>query len=153
VNNPDRIRFTQRKATSKDRGFLWQLKIAAMRPIIEPVYGWDEARQKEFFNNAFSTAEVDIVLVAGQAAGMYELKNLPDYFYLSRIEILPAFQKQGLGSAIIKSLIVTIKPTGMPLRLQVFKNNPAQKLYARLGFVKTAETDNHYQMELSRINM
>lgn len=31
--------------------------------------------------------------------------------------------------------------------LQVFKNNPAKKLYERLGFRVYNETETHYQME------
>ena len=43
--------------------------------------------------------------------------------------------------------------TRNPLRLQVFKVNPAQSLYERLGFVKTGESTTHNQMELSRIEI
>jgi hypothetical protein len=37
--------------------------------------------------------------------------------------------------------------------LQVFKINPAQKLYERIGFIRTGETQTHVTMELPNNRM
>jgi ribosomal protein S18 acetylase RimI-like enzyme len=139
---------TTRKATPEDRDFLWQLKVASLREYVEKIYGWDDAVQKKFFENSFHPEAIRIIQLEDQDVGMVELRQRADDYFLARIEILPAFQRRGIGSTIIKRITAGVRPSGKPLRLQVFKINPAQSLYARLGFVITGETETHYHMEL-----
>ena len=40
-----------------------------------------------------------------------------------------------------------LRAAGLPVRLRVFRVNPASRLYERLGFVATGETDTHVLME------
>jgi phosphoribosyl 1,2-cyclic phosphodiesterase len=44
-------------------------------------------------------------------------------------------------------LLAEARTAGLPVRLRVFRVNPAQRLYRRLGFVVTGETETHVQME------
>ena len=46
-------------------------------------------------------------------------------------------------------MIDDVVATDKPFRLQVFKVNPARRLYERMGFVKIGESKTHIQMELS----
>jgi GNAT superfamily N-acetyltransferase len=139
---------TTRKAIKKDRDFLWRLKAASMRKYVEQIYGWDDALQEKFFDDGFCPEDINIIQFESRDVGMYELEYRGDDYFLSRIEIKPEFQNRGIGSAVIKMMIDKVGPTRKPLRLQVFKINPAQSVYTRLGFIKTGETENHYQMEL-----
>jgi ribosomal protein S18 acetylase RimI-like enzyme len=77
---------------------------------------------------------------------MYALQKRQEDWFLARIAILPEFQNQGIGTAILQK-IIGAAPTHKPLRLQVFKINPARRLYERLGFVKTGATRTHLCME------
>ena len=138
---------TTRPATNMDADFLWRLRVASLREYVERIYGWDEGIQKTFFEDGFHPEDTRIVQFEGQDIGMYELRNRQNDHFLARIEILPEFQKRGIGSTIIQRITTDIGPSGKPLRLQVFKINPAHRLYARLGFKITGETETHYQME------
>jgi ribosomal protein S18 acetylase RimI-like enzyme len=139
---------TTRKATLEDRVFLWQLKVASLREYVENIYGWDDAVQKTFFENSFHPEAIRIIQLEDQDVGMVELRQREDHYFLARIEILPEFQRRGIGSTIIKRIAAGVRSSGKPLRLQVFKINPAQRLYTRLGFIMTGETETHYYMEL-----
>ena len=139
---------TTRKATREDRDFLWRLKVATMREYVEKIYGWDDAVQKKFFENSFHPESIRIIQLKNQDVGMVELRHREDDYFLARIEVLPEFQRRGIGSTIIRRITAGASSSGKTLRLQVFKINPARILYARLGFIITGETETHYQMEL-----
>ena len=135
-----------RNATDSDKGFLWKLKVASMRQYVEQVYGWDDTVQYEYFENSFHPENIKIIQVDGQDMGMYELQERDEDWFLARIEILPEFQRKGIGTKVIQGIIQEAKGTNKPLDLQVFKVNPARKLYERLGFIKVGENKIHIQM-------
>ena len=139
---------TTRTATDDDKGFLWELKVASMRQYVEAVYGWDDCIQYGFFELGFRPQAIQIIQYDQQDIGMYELRERASDWFLTRIEILPAFQGKGIGRTVIHQMVARICKTGKPLRLQVFKVNPAQRLYERIGFLRTGETKTHFLMEL-----
>jgi ribosomal protein S18 acetylase RimI-like enzyme len=61
--------------------------------------------------------------------------------------VLPEFQNRGIGTTIIQWAIDQAVATQKALRLQVFKINPARRLYERMGFIETGEKETHIQME------
>jgi len=142
-----------RKATRDDKGFLWELKVASMREYVEVVYGWDDALQYGFFEKGFHPEDIHILRCDKLDMGMYELQERDEEWFLARIEIMPEFQGRGIGTTIIQRMIDLVSKTGKPLRLQVFKVNPAQKLYERIGFLQTGETKTHVTMELPNNRM
>ncbi len=144
---------TTRTATYDDKDFLWELKVASMRRYVEAVYGWDDAIQYGFFEKGFHPEDIQIIQCDKLDMGMYELRERDEEWFLARIEILPAFQGRGIGTTVIQRMIGHVSKTGKPLRLQVFKVNPAQKLYERIGFLRTGETKTHITMELPNNRM
>jgi ribosomal protein S18 acetylase RimI-like enzyme len=144
---------TTRTATGDDKGFLWELKVAVMRQYVEAVYGWDDSNQYGFFELGFYPQAIQIIQYDQQDIGMYELRERDEDWFLARIEILPAFQGRGIGTAAIQQMVALVSKTGKPLRLQVFKVNPAQRLYERIGFMRTGETKTHFTMELPNHRM
>jgi ribosomal protein S18 acetylase RimI-like enzyme len=144
---------TTRTATSDDKDFLWELKVASMRQYVEAVYGWDDSSQYGFFELGFCPQAIQIIEYDRQDIGMYELRERDSDWFLARIEILPAFQGKGIGGTVIQQMVARVSKTGKPLRLQVFKVNPARKLYERIGFLRTGETKTHFLMELPNSRM
>lgn len=142
------VRVDTREAREDDREFLWNLKVAAMRPYVEVVYGWDEHVQHRFFGRGFRPERIRIVRLEGEDVGMFELEDRAGGRFLARIEILPRFQGRGIGTAVMEGLMRDARAAAQPFRLQVLKINPARRLYERLGFVATGETETHVQMEL-----
>jgi ribosomal protein S18 acetylase RimI-like enzyme len=60
---------------------------------------------------------------------------------------LPEHRGSGIGASLIRDLCAEAAAKGLPLLLQVFKSNPAARLYERLGFYRTGESPTHFQME------
>jgi ribosomal protein S18 acetylase RimI-like enzyme len=79
--------------------------------------------------------------------GDLALSDTTSGFDINGIFILPKYQNRGIGSLIISDLVEEAWRRGEVIGLQVFKTNPAQALYKRLGFEFTGETDTHYLMQ------
>jgi len=60
--------------------------------------------------------------------------------------LLPALRGQGLGTALLKTLLDHADARGLPVELHVAAGNPAHRLYRRLGFVPIADKGFHTQM-------
>lgn len=135
-----------RSATLADRAWLFELKRATMRVYVERVYGWDEAAQRQRFDEQFDPTRIRVIQCAGRDAGLLEFEEQEAAFFLARIEVLPAQQNRGIGSAAIRSVIEQAAQKGKGVWLQVLRPNPARMLYERLGFVVFAETATHFKM-------
>ena len=59
--------------------------------------------------------------------------------------MLPECRGRGLGGGLLRELIE--KCPRPIIQLQVYKTNPAVRLYERLGFRVTGENEHHYLME------
>ena len=57
------------------------------------------------------------------------------------IAVMPAAQRRGIGSALLKAWIETASALNRPCALQVAVGNPAQQIYARLGFALDPAAD------------
>jgi ribosomal protein S18 acetylase RimI-like enzyme len=136
-----------RQATNDDYNFLYQLHAAAMREYIEATWGWQETWQQEYFENKFNPTNRQIIQIDGQDAGVVIIEKHDQEFYLALIEILPAFQGRGVGTAIIRKIIAEAHSAGLPVTLHVLKTNtPAKELYNRLGFSTVQEEESRYKM-------
>jgi ribosomal protein S18 acetylase RimI-like enzyme len=63
------------------------------------------------------------------------------------VEILPAFQGRGAGTAIVRDLVADDRAQDLPVTLQVLKENPrTRRLYERPGFGVTGENDTSHLM-------
>jgi GNAT superfamily N-acetyltransferase len=138
-----------RAATPADVEPLYPIHRDAMRPSVEATWGpWDETYQQERFGKHFDFAHRQVVEVDGVPAGFWDVVDYDDYTWLAELVLAPAFQRRGLGSGLIGGLLTTCGAKGIPLRLQVLKaNSDARRLYERLGFVETGQTEFHFQME------
>lgn len=57
------------------------------------------------------------------------------------ISLLPNWRGRGVGSALLNALLAQARALHLPVALQVQANNPARKLYARLGFAQVASAE------------
>ncbi|MGI8855642.1 MAG: GNAT family N-acetyltransferase [Thermomicrobiales bacterium] len=135
--------FQLRPATAADYDFLYRLHVAAMRDLVARVWGWDDTWQEQFFADHFDPAPARIVVVGGEKVGVVAVVWGEADAFLANIEIFPAYQGRGLGTALIRHVIAEAAARGVPVRLQALKINPARRLYERLGFVVTGETETH----------
>lgn len=95
------------------------------------------------------TAKNWILLDAeGTPAGRHLVERTP-YGYLGvDLAVLPAYQGRGFGTAALLLLQQQTAELGPPAecRLRVTRNNPALRLYLRLGFQPMAEDELSYEM-------
>jgi ribosomal protein S18 acetylase RimI-like enzyme len=137
-------RITLRPATGEDVGFLYDLHRTALRDYVEQTYGlWDDTWQQQRFRHHCQVERCSVICSEGQDAGVVCVHVHEDEVFLTRIEILPEFQRRGLGTQVIQSILREAFDHGKAVRLQTFKVNPARKLYARLGFRLVGETETH----------
>ena len=128
-----------RPATPADSEFCHQLHKAAMGSYITAIWGWDDQVQHDFHARAFNTGRWQII-TAGQAdIGMLDVEYRPGEIYISRIEIHPDYQGQGVGTRLISALADEARRKGQDLVLDVLTvNHRAQALYQRLGMTEIA---------------
>lgn len=89
-----------------------------------------------------------VILLNNQPVGRLLVVRGDEEMRLADIALLPARRRAGIGTRLVRELSEEAARRGLPLRLQVEKSNPeARRLYERLGFATTGETDTHYQME------
>ena len=135
-----------RPATKDDYAFAFRVHCAAMKPSVEPIYGWDEDFQARYYRLHFDPARRKIIRCGGVDVGVLSVERRKDSIFLATITILPRYQRRGIGTALIRDLQQEARERGVPVTLRVLKSNQARQLYERLEFVLTGETETHYQM-------
>lgn len=140
--------FTLRPATERDYAWLWEIKRTTMRPYVELTWGnWDDEAQERFFRQHFVPGAIEVITVEGKHAGLLNLEREPGEIFLANIQLHPDFQNQGLGAAVVNSVLASARALGLPVRLQVLKvNTRARDFYARLGFRVYGENLTHLLM-------
>ena len=140
------MRYALRPATAGDYDFIYKVKTITLKEYVAQTWGWNEADQQSRFSASFDPAQWQIVQLDGRNIGVLCLEREEGGLFLANIEILPPFQNRGIGTRIIEDILASARRDCLPVRLQVLKVNPARRLYERLGFVVTSETDTHYLM-------
>ena len=92
------------------------------------------ARQRESFGQQWRLAEVRIIAVAGNDVGWMQTTPANDAIFLGQLYLEGRFQRQGIGSRVIRAVIDEATRQRKAVTLGVVKINPARPLYKRLGF-------------------
>ena len=103
--------------------------------------------QHQQFRSQFGHAEFKIVTLNSQAVGRIYTNRDGGELRVIDISLLPEFCGRGLGTRILKQVIYEAQASGLPVRLHVLCNNPALRLYQRLGFVVRENKGVHLLME------
>ena len=140
--------YALRPAGEADVPFLWHLRVAAMKEYVARTWGWDEGFQRHYFREHLDLLRLEIIGVGEVSIGALAVEARDGVTFLANIEILPEYQGQGVGSAIIQDLCEQAEQKGQTVELQVLKVNPARRLYERLGFREVGETETHFQLRL-----
>ena len=143
------MRVELRAATADDMEFAFDVTEAAMRCYVEQTFGtWVPEVQKEIIGKSFDANTHQIILVDGEPAGILAVETHESHVQLEKIYLLPAFQRQGIGSQLVNQLIHSARVSNKPIRLRVLAaNSAARTLYQRLGFVVTEVTPQRVFME------
>jgi GNAT superfamily N-acetyltransferase len=134
-----------RAATSADFDYCASLYFAGMDTVIRQL-NLDRAAQAASFRRQWAPAEVRIIMHDGIAIGWLQTAAVPDALFLKQIFVEGAWQRQGIGTAVMHRLISEAADAGHPMTLGVVKTNPARNLYERLGFRVTSEDERKVYM-------
>lgn len=121
-----------------DKQLLYSVYCANMRAVVEQWRGWDDAWQLAEFERRFRECSVSVIEVESRPVGGLWLEERPDALYIHELQIAPAFQGGGIGTAVVETVIAQGARRGLPVALSVVSANPrARSLYERLGFRAT----------------
>jgi ribosomal protein S18 acetylase RimI-like enzyme len=134
-----------RAAVEADLPFLVALRLATMTPhLSRQGLAIDDAEHAERAASRLDAAA--IVECDGQAVGVIKVLQDGTTWTIEQFQIAPEHQGRGLGTTVLRAVIADARASGALLRLSVLKQNPAARLYARLGFRTLAESANSYKM-------
>jgi GNAT superfamily N-acetyltransferase len=149
------LSYRVRPATTEDAGFLTDVVIEATRAQGRLAAGFDERRWRAAFS-AWTIDQVrdqgpggttSVVEVNNERIGRVRISRSAECIELCGIQLRPGFQRHGIGTAIVEDLKEQAAAAGIPLYLDVEKDNPdARRLYERLGFVQIGETDQEFRL-------
>jgi ribosomal protein S18 acetylase RimI-like enzyme len=94
--------------------------------------------QHTYYHQQWPSAAYDIVELHGQPIGRIYV-DLRRAVHIMEITLFPEFRGRGLGTALIENVIGLANERQQDTQLFVESWNPAQRLYARLGFVFTED--------------
>lgn len=134
--------------------FIYNLKKEVYHKYIEEIYGeWNEENQNKLFNKFMkeNSKNIELIYLNDKLVGFYNGKNKDDNtFEIANICVMPEYQNNGIGTAVLKEIL--FENNDKDIILQCFKENLAIKLFERVGFGKTMETETHYIMKKSGNN-
>jgi ribosomal protein S18 acetylase RimI-like enzyme len=148
------VRFALRPEAPADAPFRLALFQASRGP------GWDQlplpadmlARimeqqfnaQVQGYQAAYPRGRLEIVTVGAEPVGRLATDRGADALHLIDIAVVPDRRGQGIGAAVLRSLMAEAAAAGTPMTLQVARDNlAAQRLYHRLGFALAAADETH----------
>lgn len=136
-----------RIARPEDSELVYQIKKEALGPYVAQTWGWDETWQRAYHAKHFKSEDVELIVHDGEVVGWREVRHPPGEIRLNEIYLAAAWQRRGVGSAVLAELVAESEAAGWPIRLQVLKvNEGARRLYERHGFVLEEEKERHFAM-------
>ena len=150
-------RYRLRPVTEDDWPFLFQV-YASTRAEELARAPWSEAEkraflemqfnaQKRHYEQHFAQASFHVVEIDGAPAGRLYVDRRADEIRVIDIALLPAFQRAGIGGQMMRDILTEARHRALPTRIHVEHNNPAMRLYLRLGFRKIDEHGVYFLME------
>jgi ribosomal protein S18 acetylase RimI-like enzyme len=136
-----------RAASDADLPFLIALRKQTMTGhlVASGVVPSDEEQQARVLHR-FECAQ--IVEHHGRPAGLFKVARDALDWQLIQIQLAPELQGRRIGEALIQQLIDESREAGASLRLHVLHQNPARRLYERLGFRVVADGEHEHELRL-----
>ncbi len=150
-------KITLRPVTIADRPFLSEV-YASTRQDELSVLAWSDSEKETFlkfqfdaqdtyYHEQFDSADFFVIEREHKPVGRLYLDHRKDEIRIIDISLLPPYRNQGIGTAFLTEILTEGEAAGLPVRIHVESNNPALRLYNRLGFQKVDENGVYYLME------
>jgi len=146
-----------RPEVPEDAAFLFRL-YAGTRAHEMKLVPWSDSQKEAFLRMQFQAqtahyhqhypdASYDVILRDGQAVGRLYVHRSEDAILVIDIALLPEHRGGGLGKQLLNDILSEAGAQGKPVQIYVERENPAMRLYTRLGFQKTRDQGIYYFME------
>lgn len=147
---------TLRPAEEGDRPFLLRVYASTREPELEaagmPREQWApfvahqfEAQGRHY--ESYEDTSFEVVLVDGEPAGRLIVARWPNEMRVVDVTLLPEHRGRGIGATLMGELIAEAEERGVKVSVHVERFNPAQRLYARLGFRQVSEEEVYLRLE------
>ena len=148
---------TLRPVVPADDAFLRRLYASTRAAELE-IVAWSAAEKADFINmqfaaqsrhyaQAYAGASFDVVEIDGAPAGRLYLSSSPTEMRIIDIALLPQHCGHGIGTGLLQDILGTARMSGRTVSIHVELENPARRLYERLGFVAIEQRGLHTFME------
>lgn len=138
----DRISF--RPETAEDEPFVYRLYVSTREPEMRMV-DWPDEQKAAFLRMQFSAqtrhykthyadADYSIILLDGVPAGRLYLHQKPGDLRIMDILLAPEYRGAGIGEILLREILERAEAAGNSVSIHVEQENPALRLYERLGF-------------------
>jgi ribosomal protein S18 acetylase RimI-like enzyme len=121
--------------------------LALPAPALAQLVALKSKADRMAFATQFPDADHNIIWVGGHPIGRVLLNETPTEIQLIDVALLTPLRGAGVGGSIIEQLQTYAAECSLPLRLSVHPQNPATRLFERLGFIKIAGQTDVVQME------
>ncbi|MCO4746607.1 MAG: GNAT family N-acetyltransferase [Proteobacteria bacterium] len=137
---------TLRLAGADDFEFIHRIRTESYRDYVVRHFGpWVDEEQRAHLEASWDTRERWVIEVEGQRAGCLDV-IVGTALHLGNIIVCPPHRGVGIATKVVTELLARAEQEGLAVELQVFKDNPAVRLYERLGFDVYEETDAQLKM-------
>jgi ribosomal protein S18 acetylase RimI-like enzyme len=122
------------------------------------VLNWSAAAQDAFlrqqftaqdrhYQQAFAGAQFSLLVVSGEAIGRLYIWREAAGLRIIDLALLPEWRGRGIGSRLLRGLLEEAAANRQRVVIHVEANNPARRLYDRLGFRAVSNNGVYRQME------
>ena len=148
---------TRRPIGDQDMDFLLHL-YASTREEELSVVPWTPDQKMAFLRQQFEAqhrhyqehyagAAFDLLLVDNRPAGRLYVARSAKTLCIVDIALMPEFRGRGIGTQLMTELFAEADAAGLSVSIHVEVNNPARRLYDRLGFQIVGEYGIYLLME------
>ena len=154
TNHDWELRVSLRRATESDFSFMESLyrhgreAELALTPFSEEQKALfirqQFSAQTQHYLTHYGSDFFNIVEVDGVSAGRFYVDYWSNEIRIVDIALMPGFQGKGLGSFLMKKVLSEGTEKNQPVTIHVEQNNPAKRLYERLGFTEKSRFNDVY---------
>ena len=146
-----------REVAAEDRPFLYQV-YASTRYDVAALLDWSPQQKADFLSTQFEVqdtyyhahypdCEFSIIEYDEQSIGRLYLDRRSDELRIVDIALLPEHRGRGIGWRLLSEIQGEAHRRGLPIRIHVEIDNPALRLYGRMGFRTIHQAGIYYLME------
>ena len=134
-------------AQEEQYDFAYRVKKEAQGPYITAIWGWDEAKQRRFFDSDWQEHPPMIISYAGEPIGTLSVHRDKDSIEIRQFFIRPPYQRQGIGTFLLRRLLAEADASDRIAKMAFLKGSPVESLYRRSGFHTVEQSETHCHME------